>query len=279
MLSGAKSIRVHMKHETFFRKHPVFTGEEFNDHLASLGKTGPRTRESLLNYHRNTGHVILIRRGLYAVIPRGADPDTYPVDPFLVAAKLTADAVLSYHTALELHGYAYSIREHLTYSAARPVSLVMFRSHVFRGVSFPQPLCRAEKVEFGVTTVDRAGLEVRVTSLERTLVDVLDRPAISGSWEEIYRSLEAIEFFDLDKVVEYALLLGNATTIAKVGFYLEQHRESLMVEENHLTPLRDHRPRQPHYLDSSNRKSGKVVADWNLVVPVDLFDRTWDEFL
>lgn len=268
-----------MKHETFFRKHPVFTGEEFNDHLASLGKKGPRTRESLLNYHRNTGHVILIRRGLYAVIPIGADPDSYPVDPFLVAAKLTADAVLSYHTALEVHGYAYSIREHLTYSAARPVSPVTFRSHVFRGVRSPQSLCRAEKVDFGVTTVDRVGLAVRVTSLERTLVDVLDRPALSGSWEDIWRSFEAIEFFDLDKVVEYALLLGNATTIAKVGFYLDQHRESLMVEENHLTPLRDHRPRQPHYLDSSKRKSGKVIADWNLVVPVDLFERTWGEVL
>ena len=268
-----------MKHETFFRKHPVFTGEEFNDHLLALGKIGTRTRESLLNYHRTTGHVILIRRGLYAVIPPGADPVSYPVDPFLVGAKLTADAVLSYHTALEVHGYAYSMREHFTYSAVRPVPSVTFRSHVFQGVKFPKALCRAEKVNFGVTTVDRAGLGVRVTSLERTLVDVLDRPDLSGSWEEIWRSLEAIEFFDLDQVIEYALLLGNATTIAKVGYYLEQHRESLMVEEIHLTPLRDHRPRQPHYMDSSNRKSGKLVADWNLVVPVALFERTWGEVL
>ena len=268
-----------MKHEMFFRKHPVFTGEEFNDHLSALGKTGPRTRESLLNYHRKTGHVILIRRGLFAVIPTGADPDSYPVDPFLVAAKLTTDGVLSYHTALEVHGYAYSIREHLTYSAARPVSPVTFRSHFFRSVKFPQALCRAGKENFGIITVDRAGLEVWVTSLERTLVDVLDRPDLSGSWEEIWRSLEAVEFFDLDKVVAYALLLGNATTIAKVGFYLEQHRESLMVEESHLKPLHDHRPRQPHYMDSSNRKSGKLVANWNLVVPVALFERTWGEVL
>ena len=268
-----------MKHETFFRKHPVFTGEELKRHLSALGKIGPRTRESLLNYHSNTGHVILIRRGLYAVIPAGADPDSYPVDPFLVAAKLTTDGVLSYHTALEVHGYAYSTREHLTYSATSPVSPVTFRSHVFRGVKFPLALCRAGKVDFGVITIDRAGLEVRVTSLERTLVDVLDRPDLSGSWEEIWRSLEGIEFFDLDHVVEYALLLGNATTIAKVGFYLEQHRESLMVEESHLKPLHDHRPRQPHYLDSSHRKSGKLVADWNLVVPVDLFERTWGEVL
>lgn len=268
-----------MKHEEFFRKHPVFTGEELDRHLSAVGKKGPRTRESLLNYYRSAGRVIRIRRGLYAVIPPGADPNSYPVDPFLIAARLTKDAVLSYHTALEIHGRAYSVREHLTYSSVRPVTPVTFRSHVFRGVKFPQPLCRTGKDNFGVIIVDRSGLEIRVTSLERTLVDVLDRPDLSGSWEEIWRSLESVEFYDLDRVVEYALLLGNATTIAKVGFFLEQHRESLMVEDNHLKPLHNHCPRQPHYLDSSNRKSGKLVADWNLVVPVDLYERTWGEVL
>lgn len=268
-----------MKHGAFFRKHPVFTREEFDAHLSGLGKTGSRTRESLLNYHRGTGHVILIRRGLYAVVPTGEDSGSYPIDPFLVAGKLTKDAVLSYHTALEVHGYAYSMREHLTYSTSRQISLVTFHSHVFRAVSFQRGLSCRGKENFGVTTVDRAGLEIRVTSLERTLVDILDRPALSGSWEEIYRSLEAVEFFDLDKVIEYSLLLGNATTIAKVGFYLEQHQDSLMVEEDHLIPLRERRPRQPHYVDSSNRKSGKLVADWNLVVPADLLNRTWGEVL
>ncbi len=268
-----------MKHEKFFRKHPVFTSKELDDHLSSVGTIGPRSRESLLNYHRKTGHVILIRRGLYAVIPPGSDPDSYPVDPFVVASKLTTDAVLSHHTALEVHGYSYSVREYLTYSASRPLSPVNFRSHVFRGVKFPQPLCVAGKVDFSIVTVDRSGLEVRVTSLERTLVDVLDRPDLSGSWEEIWRSLEAVEFFDLDQVVEYALLLGNATTIAKLGFFLEQHRETLMVEERYLETLRDHSPRQPQYLDRSNRKSGKLVGNWNLVVPVELFERTWGEVL
>jgi predicted transcriptional regulator of viral defense system len=268
-----------MKHKRFLQKNPVFTGEQFNDYLSAMGIKGPRTRESLLNYYRKSGHVVLIRRGLYAVIPTEADPDSFPVDPFLVAAKLTTDAVLAYHTSLEVHGFGYSIREHLTYSASRPVPPVTFRSHVFRGVKFPQALCRAGKEDFGVITVDRAGLDVRVTCLERTLVDVLDRPDLSGSWEEIWRSLEAIEFFNLDQVVEYALLLGNATTIAKVGFYFEQHRESLMVEERHLKPLHDHRPRKPHYLNSFNRKEGKLVAKWNLVVPEAVHERIWREVL
>ena len=70
-----------------------------------------------------------------------------------------------------------------------------------------------------------------MTGLERTLVDVLNRPDLTGSWEEIWRSLESVEFFDLDKVAEYVHLLGNATTAAKVDFFLEQHREAL--EENY----------------------------------------------
>ena len=104
-------------------------------------------------------------------------------------------------------------------------------------------------------------------------------PALSGSWEEIWRSLESVEFFDLDKVVKYTLLLGNATTTAKVGFFLEQHRDSLMVENSHLEPLRDKRPRQPHYLESTSRKSGRLVADWNLIVPVELLERRWGGIL
>ncbi len=127
--------------------------------------------------------------------------------------------------------------------------------------------------------MDRSGMEVRVTSLERTMVDVLNRPDLAGGWEEIWRSLESVEFFDLDKVVQYTVLLGNATTAAKVGFFLEQHHEHLMVEEKHLKPLRDIRPLQPHYLDRDRRKSGHLVSEWNLVVPREVLERTWAEVL
>jgi predicted transcriptional regulator of viral defense system len=61
------------------------------------------------------------------------------------------------------------------------------------------------KKMFGVIQRNRSGVDLRVTSLERTLVDVLDRPDLTGSWEEIWRSLEAVEFFDLDQVIAYVL--------------------------------------------------------------------------
>ncbi len=268
-----------MKHEVFFRKHPVFTDEEFVRYLSTFGEMGARTKEALLNYHKKTGHVVHIRQGLYAVVPRGADPVSYPVDPVLVAAKLTKDAVLSHHTALDIHGHAYSVREYLTYSAHRAVAQFPFRSYVIKGVTFSQKLCRLGKEKYGVVTVDRSGLDIQVTSLERTLVDVLDRPDLSGGWEEIWRSLESVEFFDLEKVVEYSLLLGNSTTIAKVGFFLEQHQEPLMVEGSYLNTLRDRRPRQPHYIDNTKRQPGRLVRDWNLVIPDAVLERRWSDVL
>ena len=268
-----------MKHQEFFRRHPVFTGEEMADYLSSCGEVGSRTQEALLAYHKKTGRVVSVRRGLYAVVPPGANPTSYSVDPFLVAAKLTKNAVLSYHTALEFHGRAYSVQEHFVYTASRPLSPFSFRAHVFRGVRSPESLRRANQENFGVAAMDRSGMEVRVTSLERTMVDVLNRPDLAGGWEEIWRSLESVEFFDLDKVVEYALLLGNATTAAKVGFFLEQHREPLMIEEKHLKSLHGLRPRQPHYLDRDKRRSGHLVSRWNLVVSREVFERTWAEVL
>ena len=266
-----------MKHAAFFREHPVFTGEELDIYMSAMGEMGSRGKESLLTYHRKSGHLVPIRRGLYGVIPPGADPETYPINPFLVAAKLAGDAVLSHHTALEIYGHAYSVREQITYSTSHPVARFSFRSHIFRGVRFPRALCLTKKENFSVNSVDQSGLEVSVTSLERTLVDVLDRPDLTGSWEEIYRSLESVQFFDLDRVVEYALLLGNKTTIAKLGFFLEQHHESLMVVDDHIKALASNLPRQPHYLENTRRQPGKLIKRWNLVVPVEVLDRTWGE--
>ena len=143
----------------------------------------------------------------------------------------------------------------------------------------PRALREKDAAGVQVTTVERAGLDLKVTTLERTLVDVLDRPDLGGGWEEIWRSLEAVGFFDLDAVVEYALLLDNSTTTAKVGFFLEQHRELLAAQDHHLQPLRAHIPRQPHYVDRQEKGENVFLRGWNLVVPMALVERQWQEVI
>jgi predicted transcriptional regulator of viral defense system len=192
-----------------------------------------------------------------------------------VAAKSADDAVLAYHTALEVHGKAHSVFERFFFQSNKPLRPMRFRTYRFECVLFPKTLRVQGKQEFATTTVDRAGLEVCVTSLERTLVDLLDRPDLSGGLEEVWRSLESVEYFDLDLVIQYVELLAKKTTAAKVGYYLQQHAEQLMVEDRYLAPLRKLRPKQPHYLQRG--QSGKLVSEWNLVVPQSLAERSWEE--
>jgi predicted transcriptional regulator of viral defense system len=266
-----------MRLNEFFSRNPVFTTNELKEFLAKNGSSNPWTRKALLAHHRKQGRLLPVRRGLYVVLPPGTTPVTYPVDPYLLAAKMTDDAVLAYHTALEFHGKAYSAYERFFYLTERRSLPLTFRSHQFHSVLLPKSLRTKRQASYGVDIRERIGVPVRVTSLERTLVDVLDRPDLGGGWEEIWRSLELVEFFDLDKAIEYALLLGNRTTVAKVGFYLEQHREALMVEDTHLQRLRNHRPRKPHYMVRGSRKPGHLVASWNLVIPNEILERSWAE--
>ena len=268
-----------MRLNEFLSQHAVFTVDELDRFLSDRGSGKTNTRKSLLTYYRNQGRIVRVRRGLYATVPLGTDPASSPVDPYLVTAKMTSDAVLAYHTALEFHGKAYSLYSKLFYISASKSLPLTFRSHEVRGVIVPQPLRSMGRELFGVTFHQRFGVELRVTNLERTLVDVLDRPNLTGSWEEIWRSLESVEFFDLDQVVEYALLLENATTAAKVGFFLEQHKETLMVDDAHLNPLRKLRPRQPHYLIRGKRNGSKWVKEWNLMIPIEILNKSWGEVL
>src|SRR5581483_7231495 len=222
--------------------HPVFTAKELTEYLARQKARSKWTEKALLAYHLKKKHIARVRRGLYVTIPPGTKTGTPPTDPYLLDSRMAEDAVLAYHTALEFHGRAYSTFQNFYYLTNSSARVVVYRGNRFQPVKFPRRLREQGKTQFGVLDRERSGLSLRVTSLERALVDSLDRPDLCGGWEEVWRSLESVEDFGLDAVIDYALSLNNATAAAKVGFYLEQHRQALMVEDRHLDRLRSHRP-------------------------------------
>ncbi len=265
-----------MRSQDFFEENPVFTHAEFVSAHAGGGRRSERTSNNLLAKHLAAGHLLRVRRGLYAAVPRGVTPDVAEVDPFLLATKLTEDAVLAFHAALQFHGKAYSVwrRFHfLTATRSRPFT---FRGMEFVPVQLPAAL--RKRASFGGGVEERRYHDgvVRVTNLERTLVDLLNEPRHGGGPEETWRSLEMVEFFDLDAVTAYTLEMRSALTVARVGFFLEQHREPLMVEDTHLERLRRYAPSQPRYLDNT-REPGKLLSHWNLIVPERILHRTWEE--
>jgi predicted transcriptional regulator of viral defense system len=252
--------------EAFFRTHPVFTHEEY---AQSRAGASARTADSLLRKHVASGRIARVRRGLYVAPSPGSAAEA--VDPFLLATKAAPGAAVSHHAALQYHGRAYSVWSQVTFLS--PVATRPFRFGPIDYVPVRPPEALRERPDLGVALQPSGA---RVCSLERALVDILHDPTLGGGWEEIFRSLAMVEFFDLEAVVAHTLALGSAITAARVGFFLARDRERLFVEERHLASLAAHAPRQARYLDAS-RAPGRLVAPWNVIVPEHVLATRWEE--
>lgn len=264
----------YMNMEIFLAQNQVFTIDEARNALGIKKKCS--TLDNLLAYHLRRGHIIRIRKGLYYTIPRGAEANTYPTDPYLIAGKMAPDSTLAYYTSLGFHGKLHSLRNDFIYITQRKVKPpFIFRDTTFKGIAIPKEILA--NPNFGVEVVDYQGCKIRVTSLERTFVDMLDRPALINNWEEIWRSLEAIEYLNLQQVLAYTKILNNVTTYARVAFFLDQHREMLGLTEKDLTPFDVFKPKSPHYLDRHNKEPNQLISRWNLIVPKSLLQKIWEE--
>jgi predicted transcriptional regulator of viral defense system len=264
-----------MRPRQFFASRPVFTHGEFVAAHTEQGRSR-NTSNAILAQYVAAGKLTRIRKGLYAAVPPGVDPQKAMPDPYLVATHAKDDAVIGYHSALEFHGKAYSVWSRVQYVTASRVRPFSFRGSEFVGIQASAPVRRLDDFGGGVLRRPHAGGQVRVTSLERSLVDLLHSPARGGGWEETWRSLELVEFFDLEAVARFTIQLGSALTSARVGLFLELHAQELMVEEKHLQILEARSPGQPRYLDG-RRRPGTFVPRWNLVVPEFLLQRQWEE--
>ncbi len=255
-----------MKPAEFLHTHAIFSREEFAAAMGLRGPSAPATLTKHLQNWRRDGRLHAVRRGVYVRLASGQGPSDVSVDPLVLASRLTADATLAYHTALEALGYAQSAFERLhflTWSKSRPLR---FQGRDYVPVR-PRERLRRVKDSF-VVQLERSGLTVRATSLERTLVDVLDRPDLAGGMEEVWRSLGAVEAVDFAVLAQYEELVSRPVLTARLGFVLESHARRWLTPSQLLAALEAKRPAGPVYLE--RRQPGRLVRRWNLIVPPDM---------
>ncbi len=266
-----------MRLESFFEDSSVFTTEEFKGFLKRSGFKSLSNYSVLLDYHIRRGRVLKICRGLYSVVPLNQDPETFIPDSFLVAAKRTSDSILAYHTAQEFYGNTYSLHSTRTFLTMRKIRTLLFRGVEYVPARPAMSLIRASQYWVSTEQVDIKGNFVFITNKERTFVDMLDRPNLSGGYEEAWRSLKMVEYLDTDKVLEYLKILDNATTAAKVGFFLQSNIEIINNDRGFLDELKRMIPASPHYIDRRGDEESKLAGEWNLVVPKYILNEDWEE--
>lgn len=258
----------------FLESHPVFTIEELRKYFSF--EHGRRQASDMIQYNKTMGRVGMIKKGLYYAVRPGQNAQNAPVDPFLLASKLALDAVLAFHTALDVMGYGHSVFNTYYCFSNRFRPAVRFRRDHFRVVITPEKLQKKSQEFFGTEKVERLGQKIVVTGRERTLVECLEKPQNCGGFEETYRSLEKIPFIQPDLLLSYLDIREQKNLYARIGFFLEQHRDDLYVEESLLLRLARSVPAQPVYW-TPQRKGGVLAKPWNLIVPESVRDRRWED--
>lgn len=254
----------HSGSRAFFSANPVFRRE---DYAAAVGRrTGEKVVTVMLAQHLKAGNIKRIARGVFATVPAHGDVETWTVDRFLAASRLRRDAVIAYHSALELHGCAYT--------DAPDVQAIS--SSVSVTFDTPGFACRFVKVPAGfepprdVAQADRAGLMLKLTTLERTVVDCFDRPDLAGGAEELFNSLALVQRLRSDPLVRQAQSLGSAAACGALGWWLERERTRLGVSDKTLTALQALKPNHPQYVLGAKAGDARSVAAWNILVPAEL---------
>ena len=180
---------------------------------------------------------------------------------------MAPDAAAAYHTALEVHGCAQSLFERFSFVTWTSVKAVTYHGRDLVPVK-PRVQLTANGGEDWIEIHERDGLELRVTSLERTAVDVLDRPDLAGGVEEVWRSLAGLPAIDPVALLEYVHVLKSARIAARVGFFLECRREELAVPESTLAALQELLPQHPVHMERA--LGGSLNPRWRVIVPPEL---------
>ena len=259
---------------SFFTTTPVFDRGEY---AKAVGRDPhDRVVTTMLAHHLRSGNIRRISRGVFSSVPKNVSPGNQVLDRFAAASKLRRGAVIAYHSALELQGCAQT--ESCEIQVIAPGDPGVFKTADF-ACRFVSPPCRLPTTE-GVATVDRQGLAIKATSLERTIVDLLDRYKLAGGAEELFGCLDLVTELnrgvDMDALVSFAEKLGNAAAAGVLGYWLECEQTRLDVPDSTLQHLRALAPRQSRYTLGAKPGQGRAATGWNVILPNEIVERYFD---
>jgi predicted transcriptional regulator of viral defense system len=259
-ISQENRIAVQKLHERF---QAPFDAQEAAE---VLGVPLERSRR-LMRYLADRGWLTRVGRGIYAPVPLAArQPGDWPVDPWIVATRRFDPCYVGGWSALAHHDLTEQIFRSLVVITARKV-----RNRSDRSQTTPIVLRHRDRTKFfGLDLAWRDGTRVHVSDRERTLIDVLDEPALGGGVPQVAEAL--LEYFaegriDGERLIAYGDRLANRTAFKRLGYLLE----TLGIGDDTLiAACMARRSAGLSSLDPANPRAGDRDSRWGLKTNVGL---------
>ncbi|MBI4566278.1 MAG: type IV toxin-antitoxin system AbiEi family antitoxin domain-containing protein [Planctomycetes bacterium] len=233
-------------------------------------RCSPAYARYLAHTLQKKGWLAPLGRGHYQLIGAERGPKGVPeMNPYLVARLFPKPYFFAYRFACLRHGLITQIPSLIHVAVARPKRPVELKNVRFEFVVL------SRKRFFGIQEAIELGETIKISDLERTLLDAFDRPDLVGGLEAAVQALhDAGKKADYAKLLDYLQRFNDGGLARRFGYVADQL--GLQFSTPLAAYLRSRVKKDPAFLGSPKRwgADGKRNRTWNLIVNVpreDLF--------
>lgn len=233
-------------------KMPCFSSQDLTNMLGSHDSA-----RAILHRYMKNGLIERVKHNLYAVI--SLETGQPVANRFAIGTRAAEGAYISHHSALEYFGFANQVFYEVYITTQR-----RFRTFEYRGVRYTSIIPR---IDSGVE--DRIGV-VRVTNIERTVIDSINDVEKIGGLEELLKCLSLIPSLREDKLITSLEEYGKGFLYQKAGFILSLFKGEWNLRSEFFQLCRERISTTKKYLVDVRRpltSDDMLHKEWGLIAP------------
>lgn len=206
-----------------------------------------------------------VKSGLFVRIPESVilDKQQYTEDAILIAAKSTKKAFLSYYTALTIHGLAERYTTQIYITTTKHQRNIKYHEIKINYIKI------IPKKFFGYKTMPYSNERIQISDLERTIIDVINKPKHAGGWNETINCLKNLDEINYKQLITYFKKFNNKTIARKTGYILEK-LNNLNPSQKIIEEIKELSGSNDLYFDTT--KKGIYDQKWNLIIPENIME-------
>jgi predicted transcriptional regulator of viral defense system len=269
-------LNINMKHElkklSGLEQKLYFTMEGEDERVICVSEAA-----ELLNISADHARVLLsnmvrkgaferIKPGLYARVPAHivSDKGFYTEDSIIIASHVAKPYYIAYHSALNLHGIAEQFGYVVYVASTKQKKTIKYRDFSIK------PVTLTKNKFFGFEKIDYAGKAVKVSDLEKTIIDCMDKIKYCGIEELVKAIQEGASKIDWNKFLQYLDKMNEQILVHKAGYLLDMLSGHDKIQENLIKELKSRLSRNIYYMEQG--VSGEYSKKWRIIVRKGLED-------
>lgn len=215
----------------------------------------PDAANSLIHSYQKKGLIASVKRNLFVAI--SLETGQAVPNRYRIASGISDSAYITHHSAFEYYGCANQVFYEVYVSADKRFSSFEYDDISYRYV--------APRAAFGIIEKPDG---VRVTDMERTVLDAIsDFDKIAG-FEELLNCLLLIPYLDEDKLLSYLKQYDKQFLFQKAGYILSHFKDELRLSNKFFSSCEQEVSKSVRYIwNGIQHQSNIFDSRWQMVVP------------